>query len=128
MKNNHLPILLFFHGGILLISAVILESTMYHNSNYKAGIGSLFAILFVGFGGLLYLLPSYISALRASPRFAAIFGLNVVAGWSGIGWIAAVIWAFLDIKKENPQVIIQQVYTTPQQPLPVIYPSDQGNN
>lgn len=123
MKNNPLPFVIFFHGGIFLLSAVILESL-----SHGAGGGILLAILFVGFGGLLYLLPSYISAFRASPRFAAIFGLNVVAGWSFIGWIAALIWAFLDIKKENPQVIIQQVYTTPQQPPPVVYPPNQSNN
>ena len=122
MKTKPLPFVLFLHGGIFLISAAILESI-----SAQAGGGILVAILFVGFGGLAYLLPSYIAAIRATPRFVAIFGLNVLAGWSFIGWVAALIWAFVDINKENPQVVIQQVYTTHSQPPPVVYPPNQSN-
>jgi hypothetical protein len=119
MKTNPLPFLLFFYGGIFLISAIF-----FSNLNDKPGQGVAFTLVFVGFGGLAYLLPAYISAFRRSPRFAAIFGLNLLSGWTFIGWLASLIWAFVDIKKESPQVIIQQVYSAPQQP-PSIHPTNQ---
>jgi Superinfection immunity protein len=38
-----------------------------------------------------YFLPSFIAWGRN--RAAAIFALNLVAGWTVIGWLAALVWA-----------------------------------
>jgi len=87
--------------------------------NADAGIASALtmaftlAFIFVGLGGFLYLLPSYIAACRDAPRFAGILGLNLMAGWTGLGWLATLIWAFVDAKKDPPQVIVQHVYNNP---------------
>ena len=41
--------------------------------------------------GLLYFLPSIIGHRKRS--FPGIFLLNIFLGWTGIGWVAALIWA-----------------------------------
>ncbi len=40
-----------------------------------------------------YLLPFLIADHRKHAKLPAIFGLNLVFGWTLIGWIAALIWA-----------------------------------
>ena len=39
----------------------------------------------------LYFLPAYLA--RNKPNFTSILILNILAGWTGIGWIIALVWA-----------------------------------
>ena len=41
----------------------------------------------------LYLLPSLISFLRRNKNWPAIFFLNLLLGWTGIGWVVALVWS-----------------------------------
>ena len=41
----------------------------------------------------LYLLPSLISFLRRNKNYPAIFFLNFLLGWTGIGWVVALVWS-----------------------------------
>ena len=52
----------------------------------------LFAVFF-------YFLPSIIGGDKK--RFAGIFVLNLFLGWTVLGWIASLIWAVSDTKKEK---------------------------
>ena len=45
---------------------------------------------------LLYILPTAIAAGREHNNRLAIFMLNVLLGWSLLGWIVALIWATTD--------------------------------
>jgi len=49
---------------------------------------------FFAFGLLLYFLPSIIGHQKRSA--GAIFVLNLLLGWTVIGWVAALIWACTD--------------------------------
>jgi hypothetical protein len=42
---------------------------------------------------LLYFLPSAIAAARGKGNTVAIFALNLLAGWTFVGWVAALVWA-----------------------------------
>ncbi len=44
---------------------------------------------------LLYFLPTIVASVRRSHHGMLIFLLNLFAGWTVIGWIAAMIWAVL---------------------------------
>ena len=48
--------------------------------------------LVVMFG--FYFLPTVFAIDRKHPQRTAIIVLNVVAGWSLVGWIIALVWAF----------------------------------
>ena len=41
----------------------------------------------------LYLLPSLISFLRRNRNYPAIFLLNLLLGWTGIGWVVVLVWS-----------------------------------
>lgn len=43
---------------------------------------------------VLYLVPLACAIWRGHPKGMQIIALNVILGWTGIGWIAALIWAF----------------------------------
>lgn len=43
----------------------------------------------------LYFVPTIIVALHRHPRMVPIIVLNVVAGWTVVGWIVALIWALM---------------------------------
>ena len=42
----------------------------------------------------LYFLPSGIAAARKKRNVGAILALNILLGWTGIGWVVALVWAF----------------------------------
>ena len=44
---------------------------------------------------VLYFVPFMIAAARDHDSFIAILLVNVAVGWTGIGWIAVLLWALL---------------------------------
>ncbi len=61
--------------------------------------GGLFLFfLFLLFGVVLYVLPSIVAFSRHHTQRDAILVLNILAGWTLFGWVAAFVWAFLDEK------------------------------
>jgi hypothetical protein len=52
-------------------------------------------------GTIITLIPWFISKNRKIKNTLAIFWLCLVMGWTGIGWIAAFIWAFVEKPIEN---------------------------
>jgi hypothetical protein len=61
-------------------------------------------LLAVVFGVLFYFLPSFIARRKRNAR--AIFLLNLLAGWTAVGWVAALIWAL--VNDGLPVVVVQQ--------------------
>lgn len=53
----------------------------------------IFIIPVIIIGAALYFLPTIIALARHKKQTLAIVLLNIFAGWTGIGWIAALIWA-----------------------------------
>ena len=42
---------------------------------------------------ILYLLPTYVAHCRTHYQFPAICALNILLGWTFIGWAVALVWA-----------------------------------
>lgn len=55
--------------------------------------------LFIIIGLLLYFLPFIVAKLRDSDRSAQVFIINLFFGWSGIGWVVALVIAVGKNKK-----------------------------
>ena len=52
------------------------------------------AVAFLLFAGMaLYFLPSVIAAIRQKRNAFAIFMLNLLLGWSFVGWVVALVWS-----------------------------------
>ena len=45
------------------------------------------------FAVFLYLTPAGIALIRGHRNLGAIIVLNVMLGWTFIGWVAALVWA-----------------------------------
>lgn len=55
-----------------------------------------FIVILVFFLALaFYFLPAIIASSKNHPRSMPIFILNLLAGWTLIGWIASLVWAFV---------------------------------
>lgn len=55
---------------------------------------------------LLYLLPAIVAAKRNHHQFGAITLLNILLGWTTIGWIVALIWSFSAVRQQKEQVVV----------------------
>jgi Superinfection immunity protein len=42
----------------------------------------------------VYFSPSVIAAWRQHPQVQAIFALNLLTGWTMVGWVACVVWCY----------------------------------
>ncbi|ADR32426.1 Imm immunity to superinfection membrane protein [Escherichia phage vB_EcoM_VR7] len=67
---------------------------------FVLGAGSLFL------AALAYFLPWIIALLRGTRSNVGIFFINLLFGWTMIGWVIALIWALVAERKSNAQVII----------------------
>ncbi|WP_256675200.1 superinfection immunity protein [Pseudomonas sp. DE0157] len=65
------------------------------------GIAIAFSALF--FVPALYLLPTFEAWIRKKSNLQSIAVLNLFLGWTIIGWVAALIWAF---KKPEEAVVV----------------------
>lgn len=59
----------------------------------EQGHDPLAAILIVLVLVLVYFLPSVVAYSRAHKNKIAIFSLNLLAGWTFIGWVAVFVWS-----------------------------------
>lgn len=57
-------------------------------------------VIFVLLSLIFYMIPSIISGKRNTRHFGMICFINVVFGWTVLGWIAALIWAIVEGPEE----------------------------
>jgi hypothetical protein len=65
----------------------------------------LFAFFFLpifGFGFVLYFLPAIVAFARSKRDAVSILVLNLLLGWTAIGWVIALVWA---LRQDVPMVI-----------------------
>lgn len=49
---------------------------------------------------LVYLFPYIIATTRKHHNENAIFALNLLLGWTFLGWVGALVWALTEVKKK----------------------------
>ena len=83
-----------------------------------AGAGMVFLIILLA----LYFIPSIIALMRSHKDMPAIAAINILLGWTFIGWFVSFIWSLSDPKGRNATqtVIVQANPTihTPAAPAP----------
>ncbi len=98
------------HGGSTL--AAILAQAPDTNTD-----AMLAVVLFL----LFYFLPSIVAICRGHHNAAAIAVLNLLLGWTCIGWIVALVWAFTAVQSRQP---VHYHYHQPQPASPFEAPRD----
>ncbi len=68
-----------------------------------------FVLLMVMF--VVYFLPTFIAARRKHPNGTPIFLVNLLLGWTALGWVAALIWSVSSIKKDQAPQVLQAAPT-----------------
>lgn len=53
---------------------------------------------------ILYLLPGIIASVRTHKNSTAIWVLTVILGWTGLGWVVALVWSFTN-QNDRPLVV-----------------------
>jgi len=66
--------------------------------------------------GALYLLPVLIGWIRRVPDIGAVAAINVLLGWTLIGWAAALAMALRSVRQSGPSVQIVQNLPAPPPP------------
>lgn len=54
----------------------------------------------------LYFLPAIVAKSRKHPSTSGIFVLNFLLGWTVLGWIGGLIWAFSSGPRPTPTVVV----------------------
>jgi len=57
------------------------------------GFGQFMAGSFLLTGPVLYFYPMYEAYIHKQPNFYSIFALNLLLGWTLVGWVVALVWA-----------------------------------
>ncbi len=57
---------------------------------------SVLTLPFALLGLALYFLPTIIAAARRAKNLVVILLVNIFAGWTGVGWIVALVWSLVD--------------------------------
>lgn len=61
--------------------------------------GSFMLYLLVMMAMCLYMLPGLIARFRGHPNVNAIAVLNFFLGWTALGWIGALVWAWTAVEQ-----------------------------
>lgn len=61
-------------------------------------------ILLAAVAACLYFLPTIIAGARRKRNMPAIFALNLLLGWTFLGWVAALVWSFVKDNSRMPGV------------------------
>jgi hypothetical protein len=98
-------------------SAAIVAAFYYAAQRGKTG---LVLVWLATIGSLGYLLPWGIAYSRKHPNAAGIFAVNLLLGWTVVGWILALAWAVRTLQpvKNQPQ---PQAIQSPQPQVVHIY-------
>jgi hypothetical protein len=82
----------------------------------------VFMLIGLVIGIFVYLLPTYIASRKGHKDTGVIFVVNLLFGWTFLGYIVSFIWAVSSGTGENTKVIIQNApgapHTPPQVPEP----------
>lgn len=55
-------------------------------------------------GILMYLMPSIVAYERKHHQKVAIFILNIFVGWTFFGWVACLVWACTEVRRQQPPI------------------------
>ena len=69
-----------------------------------AGLGIVFGIMII----CMYFAPTLIATLRKHHNAGAVFAVNLLLGWTFIGWIIAFIWSLTSPPAPQTIIIHQQ--------------------
>jgi nitric oxide reductase large subunit len=80
-------------------------------------LGLIFWIVIMGVGAALYFLPTIIAVTQHRRNAALVAVINVLLGWSFLGWIVALVMALTKDPEPVQVVHVHQQFVQPSPPL-----------
>jgi hypothetical protein len=89
-----------------LVALMIWDSyPTLHLGNAAAIVGQdltpLAGLMVIAIGGLVVLIPTFVAYARVHHNRQAICALNLLAGWTGLGWVIALVWALTTVQRRT---------------------------
>ena len=84
---------------LLTAAAIVLAATPAFASSSSGDPAMGLLVIAVTLAG--YFFPSIIAVCRGHHNTLAIFLLNLFLGWTGLGWLGALIWSATAIQRRN---------------------------
>lgn len=78
---------------------------MYAQTTGGDALGGVFAFIFLL---CLYLIPTFVAAARKVPNAGSVFVINLLLGWTLIGWVVALAMA----ARSTPPPQVHQTFTS----------------
>ena len=97
---------LLLAGFTVIAVAAVVAKFVAATGATDAVVGGAFGLSVVGL--IVYFIPAIIAHTRNNIQSKAIFVLNLLLGWTALGWIAALVWAFT-----NSTVIVRDSMAHP---------------
>lgn len=102
---------------ILLATITLFAVIGASGGSSGVGVGVLIAFLLI-----FYFLPAFIGYSRRHPSCHGILALNLLLGWTLLGWVVAIVWSLKSYKAN-----VQVVFANPEQYRSTQHPSDSVN-
>ena len=96
-KSNTKTVLL---TGLIFIN-LLFTSTAQAASDDMNAVQVIMMLLLVVAIGMIYFLPTIISSKRNHHQGASICAVNILLGWTFLGWAIALIWSLSHISEEH---------------------------
>ena len=81
--------------------------------------GTFGMVVFLAVVVAVYFIPNWVASARKHPNANAIFVTNLLLGWTIVGWVVALVWAFTTIKPQEvatekaPEVTLEDTKACP---------------
>jgi|688.fasta_scaffold209936_1 hypothetical protein len=66
----------------------------------------------------LYFLPGIVASNRKHPQQVAIWVLNILGGWTLVGWVCAIVWTFTNSQDARPVNVSIEPHAAANMPNP----------
>lgn len=80
-------------AAIVVLAVCVLVAASIADSS-RGLVAVVAEVVFRGGAALLYFAPGLVALDRRHPGRRALLGLNALVGWTGIGWLALLVFAF----------------------------------
>jgi hypothetical protein len=87
--------------SLLIAAGIVLAATPAFASS--SGGDPAMGLIIIGITLAGYFFPSIIAVTRGHHNALAIFLLNLFLGWTGLGWLGALIWAATAVMRRDSQ-------------------------
>jgi hypothetical protein len=78
----------------------------YSSGNGDATAGAILLLILLGLGLVIWLIPGFVATMRHHHNCGAIWCLTIFLGWTFIGWVLALVWAFTNPPVQPGPVVI----------------------